>query len=157
MKELHVIDECGAIIRLAKLAREDTSKEHCSVAIARERREHSLTVYRIASFCMVEEVGGRTNNKVSIIPREVSLSLLRACKKGGYAPVVLHTHIPHDEYPGPVSFSDMDMNFICHFISKAESMQQCAHPLFVVTDGTTTMFYANEKSYIEYYPEELEG
>lgn len=127
---MQIIDQSNTIKYICKIARQNNEAENCAVAFA--RKEGSS--YVVLDHCMVENLGGKTTCNLSIIPRKVSLALIKVCIKEKLVPLIIHTHLflDNDEY---VCFSETDKDFITHFANAAFSMGHCSTCLFLVTDG----------------------
>jgi len=117
---MQIIDQSNTIKYICKIARQNNEAENCAVAFA--RKEGSS--YVVLDHCMVEDLGGKTTCNLSIIPRKVSLALIKVCIKEKLVPLIIHTHLflDNDEY---VCFSETDKDFITHFCGGAGS---CTSP-----------------------------
>lgn len=130
-------DECGVIAHLQELAVRDCSREHCAIAVANK----SGREYRLYSYCMVQDVGGNTNDQFSVIPRKVSYALLNMCNREKAIPVILHTHILGYEYSRPLGFSPQDTEFADKFIQLARQMGNISDCGFVVMNGEDIVIF----------------
>lgn len=130
-KRVIIEDECGVIKYLQKLASEDYSCEHCAVAVASENN----IGFRLCTYCMVQDVGGRTNEGSSTIPKKVSYALLKICSKERNVPVILHTHILGYEHSKPLEFSPQDMEFADKLAKVAKNMGNIPACGFIVMNG----------------------
>lgn len=146
-----VCDECGAVKHLQKLAQQDFTCEHCAIATAQIEDFAENLKCRINDFCMIQDVGGKTNEFASTIPNKVSYSLLDICKKKDQIPVILHTHIEGHDYSQPLKFSPQDMSFIEQFTkyaAKSTNIQAC---VFIVTNGKDIVYCLRTLNDMQYY------
>lgn len=138
---MQIRDDCGVLKHIQKLTQDtNTIKEYCAVAIAdyngkEEGKEDECCLY---DYCMIEDIGGITNESTSTIPRKVSYLLLNTCKTNGKIPVILHSHIIGYEYSEPIKFSPQDQLFMEKFVQCAKKIGGISKVLFIVTNGNDT-------------------
>lgn len=149
-----VVDRCGVISYIQELAQTNFTCEHCAIAVAKPIFKENTYEYHLSDYCMIEDVGGITNDSVSTIPREVSYSLLNICKKTSQIPTIIHTHIFGYEYSMPVNFSPQDMCFIEKFAYYATKLETISDCLFIVTNGIDTTFCKVNLDNMDYYFQE---
>ena len=129
-------DPQGIIDQICMLARKEQNREHCVLALARREAEG---IYELFDSCTVEEMGGITGQNLSVIPRKVSLALIRFCVKQKVIPVILHTHAPDICPNASVIFSRTDQIFMEQF-SNVAIQEGLQNPyLFLVTDGQSIL------------------
>ena len=135
-----VYDKCGVIERLCREIIEKPDLEHCALAIADAKTTRHEINHFLIDYCMLEDVGGKTTDSFTSIPREVSFSLLRHCKRANKVPVVLHTHVMGYEYSDPLGFSPQDMQFISRFTRFAKETFSLSDSLFIVMNGNSIVY-----------------
>jgi len=134
-----IIDECDVISHIKKLAQSDYSCEHCAVAIAESKISKKGCQYSIIDYCMIEDVGGKTNTGSATIPKTVTCALVNACKNTKKIPVIIHTHILGYENADPLKFSPQDMSFIKKFSQYASEIGSIPACIFIVTNGNEVL------------------
>lgn len=147
---MNISDECGILKKIISLAQKNNYTEHGAIAIGTVICRNNEKEYNLIDGCMIEEIGGKQNEKKVQIPKKVSYTLLNICEQCGGIPVVIHTHIKIYEKENNVSFSPPDMEFIRSFskyASKRKNIEEC---FFIVTNGESCMYCLCNTKTMEY-------
>ena len=146
-----IVDECGVIGHIKKLAQNDSSCEHCAVAIAENKVSEKGCQYSVVDYCMIEDIGGKTNTGSTTIPKAVTCALINTCKNTKKIPVIIHTHIFGYEHSDPLSFSPQDMSFIKKFSQYVSEIGNIPVCIFIVTNGDKVLYCYSDIGNMKYY------
>lgn len=149
--KITLIDSEGIVDHICILARQEPTQEHCVLALAQRKSD---CVYELIDSCSIGEMGGSTTENYAMIPKKVSLALIRLCARQELVPVIIHTHTPSICPAEPVIFSKKDQLFMEQF-SKVAIAQSLRDPcIFLVTNGQSLLICETGSMSKQYFQKE---
>jgi len=125
-------DNKGYINNIKQRQKSEPSFEHAGVAIAEYKARNKFV---ISDYAAADVIGIKQNIDSVLIPRKLCLSIILVCKKHGFSPVIIHSHVSANRENNYISFSLEDKDFIANF-AKVAKYHKLASPLFFfLTDG----------------------